>query len=221
MALLALAFVHFSETRPEAPLRKFAFTPPVSILDTGGSTNVSVSPNGRHVAFTAAGPQGKLWIQDLDRRQPRAIEGTEGAYLPFWSPGSDFIGFADGGGLNKVAAQDGLAIRLCDLHGRMRGATWSPDGDSIVFTSADPYALYEVPARGGAATLLISPEEPSQGPWGVIVRPHFLPLEAGARVVVFAFGSARDNTMMVQDLETGRREILGPGNGGGRGCRSP
>ena len=213
---LVLSFVHFRETRPEAPLRKFAFTSPVSILTTGtagGAASVSVSPNGRHVAFTAAGPQGKLWIQDLDRQQPRAIEGTEGAILPFWSPGSDFVGFAADGELKKVAAQGGLVIRLCELPGPLRGTTWSPDGDSIVFSSADPYALYEVPASGGAANLLISQEEPSSGgPWGVIVRPHFLPLEPGARVVVFAFGSPRYNTMMVQDLETGRREILGPGN---------
>ena len=210
---LVLSFVHFRETPPEARLRKFALTPPVSILPTGGATNVSVSPNGRHIAFTAPGPQGKLWIQDLDQQQPRAIEGTEGAILPFWSPGSDFIGFATGGGLKKVAAQGGLVIRLCELPGILLGATWSPDSNSIVFSSPDPYALYEVPARGGAANLLISAEEPSSGgPWGVIVRPHFLPLEAGARVLVFAFGSPRDNTMMVQDLETGRREILGPGN---------
>ena len=210
---LVLSFFHFSETPPEAPLRRFALTPPVSILTTGGAANVSVSPNGRHVAFTAGGPQGKLWIQDLDQQQPRAIEGTEGAILPFWSPGSDFIGFGADGVVKKVAARGGLVIRLCDLPGLLLGATWSPDSNSIVFSSNDPYGLYEVPARGGAANLLISAEEPSSGgPWGVIVRPHFLPLEAGARVLVFAFGSPRDNTMMVQDLETGRREILGPGN---------
>ena len=167
---LVLSFVHFRDTPPEAPLRKFAFTPPVSILTTSGATNVSVSPNGRHIAFTAAGPQGKLWIQDLDQQQPRAIEGTEGAILPFWSPGSDFIGFAADGGLKKVAAQGGLGIRLCELPGLLLGATWSPDSNSIVFSSPDPYALYEVPARGGAANLLISAEEPSSGgPWGVIV----------------------------------------------------
>ena len=44
--------------------------------------------------------------------------------------------------------------------------------------------------------------------------PHFLPSEAGARVLVFmvfTFGSATEQSMMVQNLETGQREHLGPG----------
>ena len=46
---------------------------------------------------------------------------------------------------------------------------------------------------------------------GGIWRPHFLSSQAGPRVLVFAFGNRTALTMMVQDLETGRREILGPG----------
>ena len=101
---------------------------------------------------------------------------------PFWSPGSDFVGFVSGGQLTKVSVRGGLAIRLCELPGAFLGATWSPDGESIVFSSTNPYALYEVPSAGGAAKRIISQEERSSGgPWGVIVRPQFLPAEAGAR----------------------------------------
>ena len=213
MAALALIIFPFREAPPANPTRHFAFAPAQGVQRSPVNREVAVSPNGQHIAFVEAGPAGKLWVQDLESWQPRAIEGTEGAIPPFWSPRSDFLGFAVGGELKKVSVQGGLAIRLCELPGGFRGATWSPDGDSIVFSSADPFALYEVTARGGAANLLISQEEPSSGgPWGVVVRPHFLPLEAGARVLVFAFGSPTNNTMMVQDLETDRREILGPGN---------
>ena len=208
---LAVSFLYLNQSSPEAPLRRFAFSPPAPL-----GFGAAISPNGRHIAFTAAGEEGKLWIQDLDQREPRAIENTQGAGqmlgAPFWSPGSDFVGFVSGGQLTKVSVRGGLAIRLCELPGAFRGATWSPDGESIVFGSTNPYALYEVPSAGGAAKRIISQEERSSGgPWGVIVRPQFLPAEAGARVLVFSFGSPRYNTMMVQDLVTGRREVIGPG----------
>ena len=215
LALLAVLFVHFGETLPEAPLRRFAFTPPEGVLATFSSANVAISPNGKHIAFITAGSEGKLWVQDLDRQQPRAMESTEGASEPFWSSDSGFIGFAAGGELKKVSVQGDLAIRVCELPGTLfEGGTWSPDGEVIVFSSATPRVLYEVPSRGGTPNLLISPEESERspgGPTGGIRRPHFLPSEAGARVLVFSFGSLTDHTMMVQNLETGQRELLGPG----------
>ena len=204
----------------EAPLRRFALRPPVAVDTTfrGGTirgANVAISPNGKHIAFTAAGAEGKLWVQDLDQQQPRAIEGTEGARRPFWSPDSDFIGFATGGEIKKVASQGGLAIRLCERPGTgYGGGTWSPDGEVIVFGSGARSGLYEVAARGGTPNLLISPEEfeVSPGvPAGAIAWPHFLPSEAGARVLVVTFGSFGKPAMMLYDLETGRRELLGPG----------
>ena len=215
-ALFAVSFVHFRETPPEAPLRRFAFTPPEAVGATAFSTNVAISPNGKHIAFITAGAEGKLWVQDLDQPQPRAIDGTEGARTPFWSPDSDFIGFAAGGELKKVSVQGSLAIRVCELPGTFfRGGTWSPDGEVIVFVSGPPSVLYEVPGRGGTPNLLISPEESEGspgGPAGGIYWPHFLPSEAGARVLVFSFGSLTSgHTMMVQNLETGQKELLGPG----------
>ena len=179
---------------------------------------MAISPNGKHIAF-AAGAEGKLWVQDLDQQQPRAIEGADGAAAPFWSPDSGFIGFAAGGELKKVSVQGGLATRLCELPGGLyQGGSWSPDGEVIVFSSrssASLYALYQVPARGGASGLLISSEEPEQspdGPSGQIWGPHFLPSQNGARILLFTFGRLTDQTMVLQDLETGRRELLGPGH---------
>ena len=208
LVALAVSFVHFRQTPPEAPpapLRRFAFTPPVA-----PSSRPAISPDGRHIAFAAAGAEGKLWVQDLDQQQPRAIEGTEGARRPFWSPDSDFVGFAAGGELKKVSVQGGVAIRVCELPGpRFGGGSWSADGDLIVFSSSGPPKLYEVPARGGTANLLVWPEESEQSSaW--TVTPHFLPSEAGDRVLLFSLLAGGFN-LMVQDLKTGRRELLVPG----------
>ena len=216
LAALAVSFVYFSGPRPvslETPLRRFTITPPGPIDGfTLYATSVAISPNGRHIAYSSR--ESGLQIQDLDRYQPRTLDGTEGARIPFWSPDSDFIGFAAGRELRKISVQGGPTIRLCELPQTFfRGATWSLDGERIVFASGPPHKLYEVPAGGGAPNLLVLPDEPEGLPGGpkAIRHPRFLPPEAGPRVLVFAVESRNGYTLMVQDLETGRREILGPG----------
>ena len=87
----------------------------------------------------------------------------------------------------------------------------------IVFSSgplAQPHSLYEVPALGGVASLLLGPkdlDEDLEGSTKYPVWSHFLPSEAGARALVFTYGTPVEQTMVVQDLETGQREILVPG----------
>ncbi len=219
-ALLAVSFVHFRETPPEAPLRRFALTPPEGFGAGFYSNHVAISPNAEHVAFIA-GAEKALWVQDLDQRQPRVIDGTEGAIDLFWSPDSQLIGFVTGkefgagGELKKISHQGGIAVSVCRVPpSHFHGGSWSPDGRSIVFSSGDPHSIYEVSAAGGTPEVIVAPEDPetsSGGPTGVIVWARFLPPEAGDRVLVFAFGDQIELTMMVQDLDTGQREILGPG----------
>ena len=115
--------------------------------------------------------------------------------------------------LKKIPVRGGPPVRICQLPSpNYFGGIWSPDGGLIVFDSSS--RLYEVPARGGVPTVLVSPEEsvPSaRGPLAEVGWPHFLPSTTGARILVFAFGSVTQHTMMIQDLATGRRELLGIG----------
>ncbi len=225
--LFGLVFAFFPLFSPapvaETPLRRFAIAPPVSVeTDVWGGgmydNSLAISPNARHIAFVEAGGQGRLWVQDLDQEQPRVIEGTQGARSPFWSPDSTFIGFAAGGGVKKVSVRGGLASLVCELPGEhFHGGTWSPDGEVIVFSSGpmtQSHSLYQVPAPGGTPGLLLAPEDleqASEGAGTYLAWSHFLPPEAGARVLVFTFGTLMEHTMAVQDLETGQRELLGSG----------
>ena len=199
------------------PLRRFAYAPPEDFVPGNPfMLPAAISPNGKYIAVAGGNANLRLRIQDLDQQQPREIEGTEGAYSPVWSPGSDFIGFGAGNELKKVSVRGGLSVRLCELPARhFSGGTWSPDGEVIVFSSGPPHVLYQVPARGGDPELLISGEGSDsslEGPTGAIGSPHFLPGEAGHRVLVFTVGTLIEQTMVLQDLDSGRRETLGPGH---------
>jgi len=63
-----------------------------SVVETFGSV---VSPDGQRVAMTLADDKGryKLWIRRLSSDATQALDGTEGAIAPFWSPDSQYIGF--------------------------------------------------------------------------------------------------------------------------------
>jgi eukaryotic-like serine/threonine-protein kinase len=72
------------------------------------------------------------------------LAGTEGAYYPFWSPDSRFVGFFAARKLKKIDIGGGLPQTLCDAP-EGRGGTWNRDG-VIVFTPVVGPA-YRISAR--------------------------------------------------------------------------
>jgi Tol biopolymer transport system component len=114
----------------ESPVRRFTIVP----APVPGERAV-ISPNGRHIAYVGEG--SKLWIRDLDREQPRVLEGTDGAQYPFWSPDSELLGFAMAGQMKRVPVTGGAPVTVCPLPSAagFAGAAWNPDGDSIFFSS--------------------------------------------------------------------------------------
>ena len=102
--------------------------------------------------------------------------------------------------MRKVSVLGGSAVKLCQLNGIYGTGTWSPDGSSIVFASGIP-GLFEVAAQGGSPKVLVDE------PLGTL-HPHFLPHEGGGRSVFFAISSTQ---IVVQNLDTGRREVLATG----------
>jgi len=98
-----------------------------SILPPENSSfdHIAVSPDGRHLAFTAAtGGKVQLWVRALDSSEARVLAGTQGAALPFWSPDSRFIGFFADGRLKKIEFTGGPIQPLCEAGGIPYGGTW-------------------------------------------------------------------------------------------------
>jgi Tol biopolymer transport system component len=143
----------------------------------GSSLFVSVSPDGRTLAYNAPDADGRpaLWLRPLDSLQARVIPGTTGN--PDWSPDGRSLVFNAQGTLQRVDLAGGPPETITPLAGGgYQRATWSPDG-VIVFSNGT--RLYRVPAAGGEAVLLSQPDE-ARGesshatPWFLPDGRHYL-----------------------------------------------
>jgi Tol biopolymer transport system component/predicted Ser/Thr protein kinase len=204
VALTGVTTVWFqaSRPRPESPLRKWTIA-----ADTRVGEAV-ISPDGRRVAYTSG---RELWVQDLDRDEPRKLAEEDGIGGLCWSPRSDFVVFAKWTVvLKKVSVQGGPIVTLWELPGgSAQRPNWSLEGRSVVFANGFPARLYEVPADGGEARLLFQVNA-SESRY-TFQDPHFLPHRGVGRRLLLVTGFPENTQIAALDLESGRREILGPG----------
>ena len=124
--------------------------PNSSFVVIGGSAaGFALSPDGRQLAYVATISEGKvlLWVRPIDSMKARALEATDGAGFPFWSPDGRFIGFFAAGKLKKIEASGGPPLTICDAPGG-RGGTWNREG-VILFTPGTNLPVYRVSAAGG------------------------------------------------------------------------
>jgi eukaryotic-like serine/threonine-protein kinase len=157
MSLVALGLIWAYFTRhptTDARVMKFSIQPP----EKSSFEQIAVSPDGRHLAFTAAtGGKVQLWVRALDATEARALAGTQGARLPFWSPDSRFIGFFADDRLKKIEATGGPLQTLCEVPATPLGGTWS-GGGVILFGRTGGGGLYQISAMGGEATQVTAPD---------------------------------------------------------------
>jgi Tol biopolymer transport system component/predicted Ser/Thr protein kinase len=160
-------------TAPPAPHPlRFQIYPPEKTTFAGALDNPpAMSPDGRQVAFTALGQDGRarIWIRDLNALDARVLDGTEEAKALFWSPDSRFIGFRSAGELKRIAASGGPTQTVCACLAVLAPA-WSKEG-LIVFGNSQ--GMMKVPAEGGAVTQLTA-VDPSRGDL-IHLMPSFLP----------------------------------------------
>ena len=164
-----------SSSEPAPELRRLSVTLPTTIHLSDAPAEVSLSPGGKLLAFTAqetGASSTSIWIRQMNSVTPRKLPGTDGGSLPFWSPDGRDIGFVAGGQLKRIPADgSGTPAIICPAQDG-RGATWNRDG-VIVFAPTSAGALMRVAATGGdpvaVTTLDASRQETAQR------FPQFLP----------------------------------------------
>ena len=207
LGLLAAGFVaalwlRQPELPPDSPVRRFIFRSDNTV------GYAAISPNGRYIAYTTP-PDETLWIQDLERDEPRRLVTAGFSRFPFWSPDSAFVAFRSGErSIAKVSIHGGPVVPVCDTPAlAYEQPAWSPDHRWIVFAAGSPSRLYVVPAGGGTPQLLFQPDA-SESAVG-FQNAHFLPDQGQHRRVLFEMNSGADSRIAVQDIGTGRRILLG------------
>jgi len=191
------------ELKPTKDVFRFSVPLPEGTHLAGwASPVVAFSPDGRKVAYVAvADGIQRLYIRHLDRDDAILVPGDEPVEGPFFSPDSQWVGYADGaisaqsaapGRLKRVSVDGTTRQTICEVADYF-GAAWAQDG-TIYYSGGS--GLWRVSEHGGTPALVF-PESSREIRW-----PHILP---GGEYVLFVTGGEA----MAVNLSNGVIESLG------------
>ncbi|MEO5741040.1 MAG: protein kinase [Vicinamibacterales bacterium] len=173
----------------------------------GSDRDIAISSDGRQIAYRTL---THLMVRSLDRLETRALEEVPSLRQPFFSPDGQWIGFFDGEGLKKVPSAGGRVTTVHLTQNVPRGASWGTDNTITFATYDENTGLMRVPASGGEATALTTPDV-TKGE-----RDHWYPSNLpGGRGVLFTLAAANQPEkaqIAVLDSRTGQRKTLLPGS---------
>ncbi len=164
-------FAVVGRTSTAKPLPTFHLFVPVERLRD--SHTLTISPDGRHLAFVAPdlSKENVIWVRALDSGALRALPETLGARGVFWSPDAANLGFQADGKLKRVSLASGGVQMVCEAPGTFLGGAWN--GDGVIIFATDLSDLARVSADGaGQGPLLAKGEWRAPGRWAF---PQFLP----------------------------------------------
>ncbi|MBN2318592.1 MAG: PD40 domain-containing protein, partial [Acidobacteria bacterium] len=171
-SLAVVSLLHFGrESPPAAELIKFQIPIKLPIPSNGV---FELSPNGRHLAFSAIDPDGDigLYIRSLDSLEIRQLAGVQSnLFIPpfFWSPDSRYIVVGFDGKLIKIDVSSGMSQPITQIPGMAVGGSWNQNDVIIYADYLGSNGIMQVSASVGVPTPLTKPD-PEQNE-----HNHFLP----------------------------------------------
>ncbi len=204
------AIAWYSRPAPEPThVSRLTITPPQAApfrVTSGANLNVAISPDGSQIVYP--GDRGSLSLRRLDALEATVLPGLGDPVDPFFSPDGQWIGFFNtNNSIEKVAVTGGLATRLVGLGGAAsRGAAWSDDG-TVVFATTGASGLQRVPAAGGEAEVLTTPDR--QKGEGDHVLPQILPRGRGVLFTILPATGGLDRAQAaVLDLASKTYKVI-------------
>jgi eukaryotic-like serine/threonine-protein kinase len=158
---------------PSPVVTRLSVSLPVPLTPSYGSRTVALSRDGGTLAYVGIrNGITSLFVRRMDAVDVTPLAGTEGARGPVFSPDGAWIAFNVDGRLKKVPVLGGSATVINENNPDVVGADWTPDG-TIWYTPAFTLGVTRVPAVGGAAQRVLSPD-PGKGESGYL-WPSLLP----------------------------------------------
>ena len=140
---------HMPGSRVAGPMLALTAAVPPGLRMSPSGGDLALSPDGGALVFVATDSLGEtmLWVRPLNGTPPRRLAGTEGAFMPFWSPDARSVAFFAGDKLRRVSIAGGTPQDLCQAASG-RGGAWSKQG-VILFAPGAEGPIYRVSAQGG------------------------------------------------------------------------
>ena len=199
----AVAWVRRAGPQVRPAVTRFALELPEGQSFTrAGRHLIALSPDGTRLVYVAG---GQLYLRAMDELTAVPVSGTEGGDVaePVFSPDGQWIAFWSQGELFKVPVTGGTPLPLGQVQNPL-GASWA--ADRILLGQNNPRGIVQVPATGGAPTLLVGVDE-KKGEWA-----HGPQLVADGRAVLFTIRTGGDvwddARIVVHELSSGRRVVL-------------
>jgi hypothetical protein len=128
---------------------------PLSLLGESSAqwsySSMALSPDGKMLVYTGwRNGRSQLLIRYIDNTEVIPIEGTEGAYGPFFSPDGKWIAFSTQTMLRKVKIPDGNPVNITPVT-LQSGVVWT-ENDNIIFSNNT--AIFRVSSRGETPELI-------------------------------------------------------------------
>jgi eukaryotic-like serine/threonine-protein kinase len=215
-ALLSWTLKPGSSAPGPRPFQMQVTLPDTDVFDESAN-NLAVSPDGRTIVYVAVRDGvSRLHVRPLSAFEATAQPGTEGAFNPFFSPDSRWIGFFAQDKLKKISVDGGAALLIASDIGPSGGASWGDDGTIVFAPSAITagFGLWRVPADGGTPVKLTTPDT-ATGEYSHRY-PQVLP---GGKAVLFTAISGfgwDESRIEALVLATGERRVLVRGGHTGR-----
>jgi len=170
----------------------------------GNGASLAIAPDGSHFVYVAT--DGGLYDRDLGQLESRPLPAR--GYGPFFSPDGEWVGYADGTTLKKVAPTGGPPLVIASVSADLfRGGSWGEDG-TIVFAPDVNSPLLRVSDGGGTVDTLTHLDVAR----GVTSHrwPEWLPGQHGL-LLQACRGAAAQCEIAVLDLRSDSVRYLVPG----------
>ena len=118
------------------PLPESARFSPTTDESAARQLGVSISPDAAHIAYVGVrGSTTVLYLVHPATGTSTALDGTDRARLPVFSPDGRWLAFIADGELRKVSVNGGAVVRLAQLEAPI-GLFWLSDAELLVSQSA-------------------------------------------------------------------------------------